>query len=337
MNTPRVTIDLTDPATIAEITGEYDGPHRPGCDAPGCGRAATLVCTGPGQWFACPEHAEGARSTEPIVPWLKAAERAAAPNPERDRAVEVLGEELDRLLPVDERFDFRSLVPASAAELPSRAEWERKQAELERAQRLHDSGVEVALTEQDLEWLVRDGVPPDPSSALRSVWRWEQARRNGRADFAVLVLLGLKGRGKTLAGGWLLAHYGPGVYCTAEQLRASMKAAYGPERDLYRRALRTRVLFVDELGRETEAESADAMLFDVVNSRRGRPPVRGDSKLRYQRWTLLAGNLSERDLRARYDESTVDRIEQQGVILTAKGDNRRVRLIDQIKRDRGAP
>ena len=310
MSTPRITIDLTDPATIAEITRA-----RPRCSggptSKWCHAEAELVCTGPGgfRWFACPEHAEDGTAAEDIAAWLDAAERAAAPNPERDRAVEVLGEELDRLLPVGDRVDFRALVPPSADELPSRAEWDCKQAELERAQRLHDAGVEVALTEQDLEWLVRDGVPPDPSSALRSVWRWEQARLKGRADFAVLVLLGLKGRGKTFAGAWLLAHYGPGLYCTAEQLRASFKAAYGPERELYRRALKTRVLFVDELGREADAESADAMLFDVIAARRGRPVLGGESKLRYQRWTLLASNaLSEQAFRARYDESTVDRI-----------------------------
>jgi hypothetical protein len=259
-------------------------------------------------------------------------------NAERERAARRLGEELRRHEPAG-TVDFRVLVPPNVDELPSRDEWQSKQDEAERARRLHDADVVRALTEQDVEWLVRDGAPPDPSAALRRVWRWEERRRKGEGDFTVLVLLGLKGRGKTLAGAWLLANYGPGVYCTAEQLRAAFVAPpYAAERDLVRRAHLARVLFVDELGRERDAETANASLFDVINCRRGRVSVEGATPrgLRYARWTLLAGNITEATFRERYDASTVAKIEQQGFILTAQGPDLRVRMIDRIKRAKGA-
>lgn len=258
--------------------------------------------------------------------------RVLGSNAERDRAVEKLGKELKRHEPV-ERFDFRALVPPGVHRLPTQADADVIAAKALRAKRLQDAGIVDALMAQDYEWLVEDGEPPEPSGALRRVWRWQARRREGATDFTSLVLVGLKGRGKTVAGAWLLAHYGPGVYCTAEQLRASFEAPYyAADRELIRRAYLTRVLFVDELGREKDAESAKACLFDVINSRRGA--VYDGMTLRpleFQRWTLLAGNISEKDFKARYDESMVAKLEQQGAINTAKGPDLRVRLIDRLK------
>jgi hypothetical protein len=268
-------------------------------------------------------------------------------NIDRERALDKLGKQLDRMEPVTTPFDFASLVPDQDECMASDAELERARIVAEREDRLCDSGIAKAITEDDFQRVVHawreeskrifpvigaEGFP-HYTQALRNVVGWENKRSTGTYAFAVLVLLGLKGIGKTVAGAWLLAGHGPGLYTTAEQLRASFDSKLERERELYYRALKARVLFVDELGREKDAVTADAMLFDVVNNRRGRAGRSG------QLWTLLAGNLSDEDFRKRYDGSTVDRIEQLGVIVKVEGDNLRGRLIDELreqkKRERG--
>lgn len=247
-------------------------------------------------------------------------------NLDRERAVAQLGRDLARHEPAAplDASDFFALIPAVDASAPTREEHDRRRIEAERERRLIAAGVATALTADDLEWLIRDELPLDTDS-LRTVRRWDHARSTGTSAFSVLVMLGLRGVGKSVAAGWLLAKHGPGIYCSAEMLRASFKATNAQDRDLYRRAQRTRVLVVDELGRESDAESADAMMFDVINGRRGRAGGRD------QLWTMLLGNISEKDFRERYDPSTVDRIEQQGAILRARGSNLRERLVDKMR------
>lgn len=252
--------------------------------------------------------------------------RVLGSNLERDQAVEQLGAELKRHEPA-EATDFWKLIPAESANARSREEYDRAEREAEREQRLRASGIVTALTDDDLDALIR-GKLALQTNALDSVRRWVNARSTGSFAFSVLVLLGLRGVGKSVAAGELLGDHGPGCYCSAEALRASFKATNGPDRELFKRALRTRVLVVDEIGREDDAMSADAMLFDVVNARRGRGR---DHASRDQLWTLLLGNISEKDFRERYDPSTVDRIEQQGVILRATGPNLRERLVDKMR------
>lgn len=247
-------------------------------------------------------------------------------NLERDQAVERLGAERKRQEPA-EPTDFWKLIPTESGNARSREDYDRADREAEREQRLRAAGIIAALTDDDLDGLIRDDLALE-TNALESVKRWDNARSTGSFAFSVLVLLGLRGVGKSVAAGWLLAKHGPGCYCSAEALRASFKATNGPDRELFRRALRTRVLVVDEIGREDDAQSADAMLFDVVNARRGRGR---DHTARDQLWTLLLGNISEKDFRERYDPSTVDRIEQQGAILRAKGPNLRERLVDKMR------
>lgn len=250
--------------------------------------------------------------------------RVLGSNLERDQAVQKLGRELERHEPPEplDAADFLALIP-DLTEAPTRAEYERKRLEAERERRLHDAGIANALTGEDLERLIRDEL--EETDSLRTVRRWQHARSTGTSAFSVLVLLGLRGVGKTVAAGGLLAEHGPGIYCSAEALRASFKATSAMDRELFRKAQRTRVLVVDEVGRESDAESADAMLFDVINGRRGRAGGRD------QLWTMLMGNISEKDFRERYDPSTVDRIEQQGAILRARGANLRERLVDKMR------
>lgn len=254
--------------------------------------------------------------------------RVLGSNLDRDRAVGKMAAELRRHQPQSEPFDFSSLVPADHESLPSKAEWEKHQEWSKRSRRLHSAGVVSAILPEDLEWVVRDELPIE-TPALYNVRSWNNKRSTLSYSFSVLGLVGLKGQGKTLAGAWLLAKHGPGLYCSAENLRASFKSYSAVDRALWNKALKTRVLVLDEMGREADAESADAMLFDVINSRRGRA---GHDQM----WTLLMGNLSEEAFRARYDASTVDRIEQQGAIITVKGPNLRTRVVDRLRASRTA-
>lgn len=248
-------------------------------------------------------------------------------NLERDRAVQRMGAELKREQPVSEPFDFWSLVPADQ-EYPPRARWEEEEVRAQRAQRLEHAGIVPTILEEDFDSVVRDALTIE-TPALRNVRSWDNKRCTLSYSFGVLVLVGLKGQGKTVAGAWLLAKHGPGLYCSAEALRASFKATAAVDRGLWRRALRTRVLVIDELGREADAETADAALFDIINSRRGRAG-------REQLWTLLMGNLSEEAFRARYDDITVDKIEQQGAIITVRGENLRTRVVDRLNASKNA-
>jgi hypothetical protein len=274
---------------------------------------------------------------------------------ERDQAVVRMGRELARQRAI-EKFDFRALVP-SEDELPEAdPAVERARITLARGTRLAESGIDKAITDEDFvrltqAWKIhvdRSGkrwILPvirgrslkvagqaefeHDTEALRNVVKWEHARSTNTSAFGVVVLLGLRGRGKTVAGGWLIAGRGPGLYTTAEQLRASYAADHYRERALYLRALKARVLFVDELGREKDAETADGMLFDLVNNRRGSG--RGG-----RFWTVFAGNLSDADFRARYDPSTVERIEQLGTVFTCEGENLRGRLVDELGKQKVA-
>jgi DNA replication protein DnaC len=276
---------------------------------------------------------------------------------ERDKAVAQLGRQLERQAPVTEPFDFWALVPGKDELPPENPAIERARIELERGRRLLDSGIDKAITDEDFDrltkaWrkhvevvngkervtfepvIAKPGKPLEPwqvafecdTDALRNVHRWQNARSTRSSSFGVLALLGETGVGKTVSFGWLLAGLG-GMYTTAEKLRASFASTHYRERELYLRALKTMVLIVDELGCESDAEGANAMLFDLMNSRRGT----GRSGLF---WTGFASNLSDDDFRGRIDPRTVYRIEQLGVVFTCKGDNLRGRLIDQLKKDK---
>jgi hypothetical protein len=229
-----------------------------------------------------------------------------------------LAAEVARHEPKVERFDFWSLVPDENLVTGDRVAWEAKEARKARLARLKASGVIPAITEEDTHWIVEACLPFD-TLALREVRLWHTARMSGRASaLNTLVLVGERGRGKTVAAAWLLANVDTsGCYCTAEQLRLSRRGTRAEERVTYHRALRAGCLVVDEIGREDDLPSADGALFDVINGRRGR--------LGHKRsWTVLAGNISEDVFKARYDESTISKVLQTGMVVTCKGDDLRV-------------
>jgi hypothetical protein len=246
---------------------------------------------------------------------------------ERQKAASVaLAGELAKLEPVTKPFDFNSLVPAQRTGGMTREEWDQGRERDKRLANLKASGVVPVITEQDAQWLVEDSLPRE-THALREVRLWHVARTDGRLPgMSVIVLVGEKGRGKTVAAAWLLSRTESSrLYCTAEQLRQSFRGQRPIERELYHKARKVECLVIDEIGREMDIESADACLFDVMNSRRGRLGHR-------RSWTVLAGNISEPDFMRRYDESTRDRILQCGMVITCQGENLRVPLVERLEK-----
>lgn len=149
----------------------------------------------------------------------------------------------------------------------------------------------------------------EETSALGWVRRWRnyQLRRAVPAK-NYMVLLGLTGRGKTAAAGWLLAEEG-GYYVTADELRRKVVSPSWKDRDWLDHFCQGHCVVIDDLGTEVDAAGANAALFEVVNR---RLPMR-------RAFTVLTGNLNEEEFRARYDSRTIRRLEDAGTIIVVDG------------------
>jgi DNA replication protein DnaC len=182
--------------------------------------------------------------------------------------------------------------------------YERERERDRRMERMRDANVLDVLPPAMVALVATDRL--EPSTALDIVRRWT-AYQATRGDKCVLALLGDMGRGKTVAAAWLLAAEG-GLYVEAEELSRLHAAKWGDERVRYERLTRAGVLVVDELGTEDDARGA---MRDVINRRQGR------------RLTLLLGNLSKPDLKARLDPRTWDRLRTCAVVTEVQGESMR--------------
>jgi hypothetical protein len=195
----------------------------------------------------------------------------------------------------------RALAGVGEAEL---AAYDSQRERERRLERLRDAGVLDVLPPAMVAALAHDRVSGTP--ALGYVRRWAAYQRTDGAK-PVLALVGTMGLGKTVAGAWLLASEG-GLYVEADELVRLHSAQWGPERKRYERLVRTGALVIDEL--HTEVDSRAAMR-DVVNRRQGR------------RLTLVLGNLNRRDLEARLDPRTWDRMRACSVVIELHGESLR--------------
>lgn len=218
--------------------------------------------------------------------------------------------------------DFDAIAAERAKEAPSREDVESAHSKIEaasREERLRQAGLwgEGPIPEEDLRRLV-DGEALVSSQALRAVQRWFRIRGGGggggerRTGFTILALCGEMGRGKTFAGAWLLAQLG-GRYISAEEMRRTY-VRFSPNDADVSRAKRARVLVIDDLGTELDAEEGAAALFDLLNKRMGNP----------YGWTLLTANLLADEFTERYGERTIERIKQCGAFMEVSGPNLRV-------------
>lgn len=215
-------------------------------------------------------------------------------------------------------FDYLAYVEENLSVLPPEevARREKENTANERRERIQACGILGAITPDDVERIVRDDLIE--TKALRAVKRWDHVRSSGTSSFAMLVLGGDMGIGKTVSSGWLHGRKG-GFFATLEALRLSRRSR---DRKDFERACRTHCLTVDELGIEDDDEdSAQRALYELVNRRAGLPHA----------WTLFTTNLERAELLERYDQRTIQRIEHRGVVFRVDGPNLRMRLEDILE------
>lgn len=212
------------------------------------------------------------------------------------------------------RPDFLALAEAAMGHAPSaealQRATERDESE-QREARLLESGVRGAITDEDFEGLIAGTLLE--THAIRSVQRWRNVRSGSATKpMTTLVLVGLTGRGKTLAGGWLLAAIG-GKYATAETLRRSVVSTHWRDAAPLEQLIKARCVVIDDAGGELDANSAAAAMFELVNRRSGHS----------RSWTLITANMPQEEFRERYGERTIRRIEHQGAIIEVSGEDLR--------------
>jgi len=213
------------------------------------------------------------------------------------------------------KSDFLAIAEEAMAKAMPREDMIRGIAEREarnmRESRLNDSGVRGAITDEDFGWIAGNAIPIE-THALRSVRRWMHIRSGSAKPLTTLALTGLTGRGKTLAGAFLVSQLG-GLYATAETLRRMFVSNHWREGAELQRLLGARCVVVDDLGGEHDANTAAAAVFELVNMRSGSS----------RSWTLLTSNLPDSDFRERYGERTIRRIEHRGAIVEVSGEDLR--------------
>lgn len=209
---------------------------------------------------------------------------------------------------------FTALADEALAAAPGPEEQRKAEERLEAAQRearLVESGIRGSIADEDFRSACA-GTLKD-THALRSVVRWVNARSGSSTrPLSTLVLVGLTGRGKTVAGAWLLAKLG-GRYVTAEALRRAVIGTHWRDAETLRDLLNTRCVVVDDAGGEHEANGAKAAMFEFLNRRVGHSRA----------WTLVTANLTAAEFAERYGERTVRRIEHLGAIVEVSGDDLR--------------
>lgn len=202
----------------------------------------------------------------------------------------------------------------AATEWVSDAEVERYEAHRKRESKLdllRASSIADVLTPEMLEALVDDKL--DTTKALWATRRWVTYQRGTirpRGPRPILGLMGAMGSGKTVAAGWLVLHEGARYIEAAEVCRIAA-ARWGDDLEAWRRLQRQRVLVIDEVGTEPDAEAAAAAYRELLNKRQG------------DRLTLLLGNMDKKTLRARLDPRTVDRLRERALVIELDGESLR--------------
>lgn len=231
--------------------------------------------------------------------------------------------------PADVRPIFARIAEDAQKIAPSREDVERVEQltvhAAKRTERLEESGVGDVITPEDFDRIVKGAPVMLPTMAFRTVQAWHECfsgQREG-VHVPITVLYGMTGRGKTLAGAWLVAQEG-GVYVTAPELRSLFSSPVRNENRI-NQILRARVALLDDLGTEENDAKAQGALWEFVNKRQGLRSA----------MTLITANLAlypipskvpeERAFVSRYDERIKRRIEHIGRFVEATGDDLRRR------------
>jgi hypothetical protein len=208
---------------------------------------------------------------------------------------------------------LNKLIQQLSAGAPSVSEASKREARASarlRLDRIEDA--KVPLPRIDRQRIARDECIA--THAMRLVRAWHQlfADRDANECPRVLTLVGPTGRGKTMAGAWLIAIEG-GVYVSALELRKRLLSGHWRDIEWADRILRSRIVVLDDVGTETGDSDALAATFELVNQRMG-----SDGAL-----TLITCNLTGEEFAKRYGERTVRRIEHDGRIVEVKGEDLR--------------
>lgn len=197
---------------------------------------------------------------------------------------------------------LRRILARAHAAVADDSEIRRFEAEQQarmRGERLEASGISERLDVQGAAAIVRDR--PRRTRALELVQAWVLSSR------PVLVLTGKPGLGKTVAAAWALARL-PGRYVCAGEMCELWASKRDRDRDRFFQLLRTELLVIDELGQESSADDARAMLQDAIDRRQRLP-----------RRTMLLTNLGRAEIIARYDARTLSRLgveaDEHGIAL----------------------
>lgn len=178
----------------------------------------------------------------------------------------------------------------------------------------HRCGILGAITAEDRQAIISDqGL--QRTHALRAVQRWYNVRSgSSKRPMSMLALVGLTGRGKTVAAAWLLARIG-GRYVTADTMRRAFVSTHWRDAGKFDELVAQRCLVIDEAGCEIDGDTALAAMTELLNRRQGLD--RG--------WTLVTANIVEEEFRQRYGERAMRRIEHQGAIVEVEGEDLRRR------------
>lgn len=191
------------------------------------------------------------------------------------------------------------------------AEYMREEARAQvrhRRELLAEAAPEITLEDFDRLALCTEEL----TYSMRAVRAWAQRLTTDSpgAPRRMLVLLGGKGCGKSVAASWLLARV-RGRFITCERLRV-LSGSYAPldraESDAVSRA---KLLVLDEAGAEKGDARADVLR--LLNRRQNG------------QLTIITSNLDEPTFRAWLDERALSRVIQLGNIWTVTGDDMRLR------------
>lgn len=192
-------------------------------------------------------------------------------------------------------------------------------------ERLEASGIHAATRAEDRRLLLTDQLDPSyPALIATRTWLVKALRRNtpGRN---VLVLAGSTGLGKTLAAAWAISREG-GIYLKVDELVRDYarwdrdRTALDATTNVWRRYQRTRLVVLDEVGRERDASLMRDAFYKLVDERQSRR----------RQLTIMVTNLSAEDFKARlrsgvYDERSYSRLARDAWVVDLEGQDRRER------------
>lgn len=141
------------------------------------------------------------------------------------------------------------------------------------------------------------------------VRRWMDARRKQPLAWKpILGILGGTGIGKTVASTWAISR-NDGDYVKTRALTIAHRAMFGDEATAWRKLMRSPLLVIDDLGRETD-DHGIAAVEDAIDERQSRP-------------TIITGNITKPQLLSRYGDRVASRLAESGVLVWIDDEDRR--------------